>query len=338
MNIELFAGRRGCKTLLVPQSSLPTGGGGSGWGGGRHEISMWYRLLLAVLITVSGYHPASADTLVDQDGSTVTYSASFKRIISLYPAHTENLLALGLDRELIGIAGGDEAPALVGRPQFSANDTPEKFIAAKPDLILIRPMISQAHSQLVSQLKEAGIAIVSLQPTTIDDMYSYWQTLGELTGRSNEAAAMIRKFKSDLAALQQDRDKVPVEKRPRVYFESIHAKMKTFAPSSIAVFVLESAGGVNVAGDAKARNSTNIAAYDKERILAHAAEIDIYLAQQGQMNQVTREIIEGEPGFQAIKAIQNGKIFLIDEELVARPTMRLLEGIRQVCKMLYPEN
>ena len=299
---------------------------------------MWYRLLLVALFAVSGWHPASAATLVDQDGNKMEYGAPFKRIISLYPAHTENLLALGLDQELIGIAPGDESPALLGRPQFSANDTPEKFIAAKPDLILIRPMISQAHPQLVSQLKEAGIAIVSLQPTTIDEMFSYWQTLGDLTGRASEVAAMIRKFKSDLATFQQNRDKVPVEKRPKVYFESIHAKMKTFAPSSIAVFVLESAGGVNVAGDATARNSTNIAAYGKERILAHAAEIDVYLAQQGQMNQVTREMIEGEPGFQAIKAIQKGKIFLIDEELVVRPTVRLLEGIRQVRQMLYPEN
>ena len=296
------------------------------------------RLLLALLIAVSGYHSASAATLVDQDGKTLTYGAPFKRIISLYPAHTENLLGLGLDQELIGIAAGDEAPVLLGRAQFSANDTPEKFIAAKPDLILIRPMISQAHPQLVSQLKEAGITVVSLQPTTIDEMFTYWQTLGDLTGRASEAAAMIQRFKSELATLQQDRDRVSVDKRPRVYFESIHAKMKTFAPSSIAVFVLENGGGVNVAADATARNSTNIAAYGKERILSRAAEIDIYLAQQGQMNQVTREIIEGEPGFQAIKAIREGKIYLIDEELVARPTMRLLEGIRQVRKMLYPEN
>jgi iron complex transport system substrate-binding protein len=141
---------------------------------------------------------------------------------------------------------------------------------------------------------------------------------------------MIRKFKSDLATLQQNRDKVPVEKRPRVYFESIHAKMKTFAPSSIAVFVLESAGGVNVAADATARNAaniaTNIAAYGKERILAHAAEIDIYLAQQGQMNQVTREIIEGEPGFQAIKAIQKGRLYSLMKNWSPVPLCACLRG------------
>jgi iron complex transport system substrate-binding protein len=293
-------------------------------------------LLLAVLIVLSGWHPASASTLVDQDGNKVAYAAPFKRIISLYPAHTENLLALGLDQELIGITSGDEAPALLGRLQFTANDTPEKFIAAKPDLILIRPMTSRAHPQLISQLQKAGLVIVSLQPTTIEEMFSYWQTLGDLTGRASAAAAMIQRFKGDLATLQQTRDRVPVDKRPKVYFESIHARMKTFAPSSMALFVLENGGGVNVAADATARHSTNIAAYGKERILAHAAEIDIYLAQQGKMNQVTREMIEGEPGFQAIKAIREGKIFLIDEELVSRPTMRLLQGISQVRTMLYP--
>jgi len=296
------------------------------------------RLLLTVLLVVSGWQPASAATLVDQDGNRVEYLAPFKRIISLYPAHTENLQALGLGQELIGVANSDDSPATLGKPQFSANDNPEKFIAAKPDLVLVRPMISRAHPQLVSQLREAGITIVSLQPTSIEEMLSYWQTLGDLSGRVSEAAAMSQTFQRELAAIQQLRDAVPVAERPRVYFESIHARMKTFAPTSIAVFVLENSGGVNVAIDATARNSTNIAAYGKERILSHAAEIDIYLAQQGQMNRVTREMIEEEPGFQAIKAVREGRIFLIDEELVSRPTMRLLQGIRQLRTLLYPES
>lgn len=294
-------------------------------------------LLLAVLLGLNGWHPLSAATLVDQDGNKITYATPFKRIISLYPAHTENLLALGLDQELIGVSAGDAAVAR-GKKQFRATDNPEKFMAAKPDLILIRPMISRAHPQLLSQLKEAGITIISLQPTGIEEMFSYWQTLGDLSGRASQAAAMIRTFQSELAAIQQTRDKVPVAARPRVYFESIHARMKTFAPTSMAVFVLENGGGVNIAADAMAKNATNIADYGKERILSHAADIDIYLAQQGQMNRVTRAMIEDEPGFQAIKAIQEGNIFLIDEELVSRPTMRLLQGIRQVRQLLYPDS
>lgn len=296
-----------------------------------------WSLLLALLLALSGWQTASAATLVDQDGNKLVYEVPFSRIISLYPAHTENLLALGLEQELIGVSVSDDPAAARGRMQFGTRDNAEKFIAAKPDLVLIRPMISRAHPQLLSQLQEAGIAIVSLQPTSIEEMFSYWRTLGEISGRNREAASMVLTFQRELAVLQQSRDRVPVADRPRVYFEAIHAAMKTFTPASMAIFVLENGGGVNVAADAVARNSTNIADYGKERILSHAAEIDIYLAQQGRMNRVTREMIEGEPGYQAIKAIQEGRIFFVDEELVSRPTMRLLQGIRQVRKLLYSE-
>lgn len=302
--------------------------------GRRHGSHLPFVILLFLLL-LGGWNPVSAAGM-DQDGNPIPGGVPFKRIISLYSAHTDNLLAFGLGPELIGVAAGDENEAVSDLPRFSANDTPEKFIAAAPDLILIRPMISQAHPQLVDQLRKAGIAVVSLQPTTVDDMFAYWQTLGELSGRAGEAAAMIGKFKGELAAIERVRDAIAMDKRPKVYFESIHARMKTFAPSSIAVFVLESAGGVNVAADAEARNATNIAAYGKERILSHAAEIDIYLAQNGRMNQVTKELIAQEPGFQAIKAIRAGRICLIDEELVSRPTPHLLQGIREVRALLYP--
>ena len=179
-------------------------------------------MVLGLMHGHHGWHPLSACTLVDPDGNKITYAIPFKRIISLYPAHTENLLALGLDQELIGVSAGDAAAVAQGKEQFRATDNPEKFMAAKPDIILIRPMISRANPQLLSQLKEAGITIISLQPTSIDEMFSYWQTLGDLSGKASQAAAMIRTFQSELAAIQQTRDKVPVAARPRVYFESIH--------------------------------------------------------------------------------------------------------------------
>ncbi|MCD6388623.1 MAG: hypothetical protein J7L69_04355 [Desulfobulbaceae bacterium] len=50
------------------------------------------------------------------------------------------------------------------------------------------------------------------------------------------------------------------------------------------------------------------------------------------------EAIRLEPGFMAIKAVREGKIYLIDEALVSRPTLRLLEGIRQIFGILYPSS
>ncbi|MGV1098554.1 ABC transporter substrate-binding protein [Thiovibrio sp. JS02] len=278
-----------------------------------------------------------AASILDQEGRTVAFSAPFARIISLYPAHTENLAGLGLDKEIIGIADSDDyPPELMDRPRFSYKEDPEKFIAARPDLVLVRPMIERSYPQLLGKLRQAGIVVVSLQPTGMAEIFAYWRKLGILTGREKEAEAMVRLFSEELARGEKIIEAVPAAGRQRVYFEAIHNKMKTFAPESIAVFVLSRAGGINVAADAEQVRETNIAFYGKERILARGEEIDVYLAQQGRMNPVDREVIANEPGFAAIRAVREGKVYLIDERLVSRPTMRILAGVRQIRELLYP--
>lgn len=259
------------------------------------------------------------------------------RIISLYSAHTENLVSLGAENQIIGISTSDDYPAeIVTKPRFSYREDAEKFIAARPDLILVRPMIERSYPQLLDKLQQAGITVVSLQPTSVDEISGYWQALGDLTGRNKEAAEMITTFEENLAEMAATVQAIPMANRPKVYFESIHKKMKTFAPRGIAIFVLEQAGGINIAGDARQVRKTNIAAYGKERILAKADEIDIFLAQQGRMNPITVEQIINEPGFQAIKAVREGKVYLVDEALVSRPGLRIVEGVKQLHRLLYP--
>jgi iron complex transport system substrate-binding protein len=187
-------------------------------------------------------------------------------------------------------------------------------------------MLSRSYPKMMERLEASRVAVVSLQPTSVDEMFRYWENLGILSGHKAEARQMIARFGAGLAKIGQQISKVPPEKKKRVYFESIHKRMKTFAPDSMAMFVLESAGGINVAEDAVQVRKSNIAAYGKERILA----------QQGRMNQVSKEMIINEPGFQVIKAVRDKQVFLVDEKLVSRPTLGLLEGITAVFEILYP--
>ena len=300
-------------------------------------IMRLFFLIFAALLV--GFSPsASAATFQDSEGKTVTVARSFTRIISLYPAHTENLVSLGLGAEIIGIeAGESDLPQLKDKKHFSYREDPEKFIAARPDLVLVRPMIERSAPQLVATLRQAGITVVSLQPNTVEEIFEYWRALGMLTGRTQQAEEMVATFQTELAAIRKIVSKVPEKSRTRVYFEAIHTKMKTFARESIAMYVLQQAGGINVAADASQVRETNIAAYGKERIMAKAAEIEVFLAQQGRMNPVTIETISQEPGFQAIKAVRNNRVFLVDERLVSRPTLRIIEGIKTIAALLYPE-
>ncbi|MDF1613356.1 ABC transporter substrate-binding protein [Desulfurivibrio dismutans] len=280
----------------------------------------------------------SSPVVADNSGREIVVEQPFRRIISLYPAHTENLAALGLDQQVIGIGlSDDHPPHLLDRPRFSYREDPERYIGHRPDLVLTRPMIERAYPQLIAKLEQAGITVVSLQPTSMTGIFDYWRQLGMLTGREAAAEGMIAQFQRELAAIRQQVDDMPEEQRRRVFFSSIHRQMKTFAPQSIAMFVLEEAGGRNVATDAPRVRQTNIADYGKERILAKGDEIDLFLAQQGRMNPVDREIIKNEPGFGAIRAVREGEIHLIDERLVSRPTLRIIQGIRQVANILYPD-
>ncbi len=292
--------------------------------------------LLAFLVCLAAL--AQGQTLTDQDGQTITFAKPFSRIISLYPAHTENLFALGLEGKIIGVSENDDyPPAAQSKPKFDYRDDPEKIIAARPDLVLVRPMISRSAPALLDKLHLAGIRVVSLQPNTLEETFAYWRTLGTLSGREQEAAEMISRFTTKLSAIKAVANAIPKEKQKRVYFEAIHAKMKTFAPESMAIFALTTAGGINVAADAEQVRATNIASYGTERLLAKARDIDLFLAQEGRMNPVTVRTIYDEPGFQTIKAVKERQVYLIDEALVARPTLRLIGGIIEIGRILYPE-
>jgi iron complex transport system substrate-binding protein len=48
-------------------------------------------------------------------------------------------------------------------------------------------------------------------------------------------------------------------------------------------------------------------------------------------------MIKNEPGYQVIKAIRQNQIYIIDETIVSRPTLRLLNGIYEIGNRLYPE-
>lgn len=305
-----------------------------------HQIIKRLLLVLCVVL-LSGFQAqasVAAATFQDSEGKTVTVSKPYSRIISLYPAHTENLLSLGLSGEIIGFEGADDdLPQLKDKKHFSYREDPEKIIGARPDLVLVRPMIERSAPQLLATLRRSGITVVSLQPNTVEEIFDYWRALGLLTGKTRQAEEMIASFQAELAAIRKIVDKIPEKKRTKVYFEAIHAKMKTFAQESIAIYVLQQAGGINVAADASQVRETNIAAYGKEQILAKGAEIEVFLAQQGRMNPVSVETISQEPGFQAIKAVRNNRVYLVDEHLVARPTLRIIEGIKTIGALLYPE-
>ncbi len=296
------------------------------------------RVFIALIVLmIQGFPALAAETVSDAKGRSLSVARPYTRIISLYSAHTENLVALGACPQIIGASRDEDndQDRSCARPVFSTHDGPEKYIAVKPDLVLIRPMIDRAYPGLIARLEQRGIRVMSFQPGDVNEMYGYWVNLGILVGKKEKAMAMVRDFKKDLEKVKARTKNLKQKKR--VYFEAMHRQMKTFAKESMAIFCLEAAGGVNVAADAVSSRGTNIGIYGKEKILSKAGEIDVFLVQNGRMNDADVDDIRNEPGFRIIKAVKEGRIYRVDENLVSRPTPRLIEGMTMIGKALYPE-
>ena len=129
------------------------------------KVSTKLNLLLMLLIVFSLVPSASGQfrmvsdrVIVDQAGRKITVHEPFRRMISLYGAHTENLFSLGLNREIIGVSRHEAyPPEALEKPVFSYREDPEKFMGAAPDLVLIRPMIDRGYPQFVRRLEKSGI-------------------------------------------------------------------------------------------------------------------------------------------------------------------------------------
>jgi iron complex transport system substrate-binding protein len=75
-----------------------------------------------------------------------------------------------------------------------------------------------------------------------------------------------------------------------------------------------------------------------KRLLEQADKIDVLVSQQGTMNAGgSVHSISIRPGFHAIKAVQNERVYVINEKIISSPTFRYVKGIRELARMFYPE-
>lgn len=276
--------------------------------------------------------------ITDSEGKVIKMQKAAERIISLYSAHTENLFSLGLDREIIGVGSSDVYPPAVKQKKvFDYKEDPEKIIAAKPDLVLIRPFIRKSAPDFVKALEGAGINVVSLYPEKFEEFEEYIRKLGILTSKTDKAEELLKEFKKEIDEIHS-RTK-DINPKARVFFESTETEYRTITKDSMAAKAIEIAGGINIAADALPVSETSsIASYGSERIIEKGGKIDVYVSQTGAMNAGGNpRSISIRPGFSAIKAVKEGRVYNIDEKLVSSPTFRYAKGVRELARMFYPD-
>ena len=277
---------------------------------------------------------APAVSFIDDMGKKFTLESYPEKVISMYSVHTENIYSLGAENKLIGVGTSVKYPAeATFLPQYSYRDDPEPVIAANPDVVIIRTMIARRYADYVQALEDAGISVVTLYCSEFSEFDHYIERLAQVMGAEEASDEFLKTFHSAIENIQL---KVKDYDKKNVYFESIGDKFKTATPDSFAGKALEILGTNNIAADVEYDGTSTVVDYGEEQLLSKGDQIDFYIAQEGVMNRgVTKESIIKRPGYNAIKAIKKGDVYVIDGKKISGATLRYLEGLEELSTVIY---
>jgi iron complex transport system substrate-binding protein len=265
-------------------------------------------------------------------GRTVTLSAPVRSVVSLTASNTETLYAIGAGPQVIGRDSFSDYPAAAKAVQdiggsMGKYDT-EAIVALHPDLVLAGEINTP---ELVSSLEKLGLTVYYLpNPATLEEMYGNLETVGQLTGHSSKAVALVDSLKKRVAAV--DSRIVALDYRPTVYYEldaTDPAKPFTAGPGTFVDLLISRAGGANIGRGL----TSQWAQISLEQLVMDNPDI-IVLGDSAYG--VTVDSLKQRTGWAGLAAILNGRVFPFDDNLVSRPGPRLVDGLEAMAKLLHP--
>ena len=271
----------------------------------------------------------------DAPASTGAEPAQAARIVSLVPALTETLFAIGAGAQVVGVSSFDTYPPQVDTlPRVGALLDPdtERILALRPDLVLVYGSQSDARARF----EGAGIRVFAYRHAGISGALRAIQELGTATGHDREAATVVRELESRLAAV---RTRVRGAPRPRtlLVFERSPRTLRSMYVSGGSGFLnemLDTAGGENVFADVKQESVQP----SHETLIARRPDVILEVRARGlieaQDRARERALWSALP---SLPAVRTGRIHFLAGEALVVPGPRLAEGAEMLARALHPE-
>ena len=261
-------------------------------------------------------------------------SATPTRIISLIPAVTEMLFAIGAGPQVVAVSSFDRYPLEVEKLQrVGALIDPdvERILSLRPDLVAIYG--SQADLRV--QLERAKVPVYVYTHAELPDIFTTMRAVGARVGREKAAADLARGIEGRVRAV---RARVAGRARPRtlIVFDRETLALRGIYASGGYGFIhdmVSAAGGENVLADVKlqAVQATT------ELILARRPEVILELRGEP----VPRDVKEREIGIwrslSSAPAVRNGRIYFIDQQLTVIPGPRVADAVELIARTLHPD-
>lgn len=263
-------------------------------------------------------------TLTDATGTEVTFEAAPSKIVSLAPSETESLFALGLDEQIVGVSDNDDYPeAAKSKPKMGGFElNTEAIVAAQPDIVFVADVTDDAT---VESLRGLGLNVFKFNPDTLEDVMGDMTAYGEITDRQAEAKDVTDKMRADIEKVRTAAASIDESDRKTVYLE--FSPGWTVGKGEFMDELLGTSGAINAAAA-----TTGWSEVDAEAIIKANPDVILY----SQLS-VDPQTIKDRSGWATIAAVENDRLFAIDDNLVSRPGPRLSEGLIEVFDAIYPD-
>ena len=263
----------------------------------------------------------------DAFGNKVTIERAPERIVSLAPNNTEILFALGLGEKIVGVTAfcdyPEEALSIEKIGDYIAVNF-EKVIELEPDLIVNYGELDPDAGKIYS---DANIPVICYMPESIDEVIETINQIAIATDAVKEGNTltnnMIQK-RDEIIAKVKDTETI------KVFYEIWHEPLQAAGKGSFIDGLIELANGENIARDAE----DEYPIYDIEQLIENDPQV--YLT-ASDIPEKTVETISKRPGYEGINAIKNGKIYLLDGNILSRSGPRIVEALEIIAQTIHPE-
>jgi len=267
-------------------------------------------------------------------GPSPRTQAAPRRVISLIPAVTEMLFALGAGDRVVAVSSFDRYPPEVARLQrVGALLDPdlERILSLRPDLV----SVYGSQVDLRTQLDRAGVPVFVYSHAGLADVTTTILQLADRIGEHDRAKALIREMESQLAVVRR---RVASNTRPRtvIVFGRESFSLRGIYASGGYGFIhdmVTAAGGDNVFGDLR-RQAVQATT---ELVLARRPDVILELRADPLSPEDEKKELAAWGQLASVPAVKNHRVHIISDPRTVIPGPRVAEGVELIARVLHPE-
>ncbi len=254
-------------------------------------------------------------TYTDAYGNEVTIESEPETVVSVSPALTEIVFALGAQDKLVGRSSYDDYPAEVFDIQdVGPIDLPDTELIAslEPDVVIASSIFSEEAYNAITEL---GIPVVIIRDeTTLTGMFGVIADVADVIGAHEEGEALVAELQAELDEITDN----VAEEEPSVsvYYCMGYGEYGDYTAGGDTFIndIITTAGAINAAGDVSGWS------YSQEALLE--ADPDYILVPSWGYD----AFLETEP-YSSLTAVQEGRVIAVDSNMFERQGPRNLDAV-----------